>query len=132
MAGIEETVIGLVGRPFAWGGRGPDSYDCWGVVRVVAEAMGRVLPDYEEANNVESVVRHIERETKTEKWRKVDIPEPGDVVLLSTVPNLFHHAGILTEWGVLHAVPKRGVLISREPDLRAAGYVHMEAYRWVL
>lgn len=36
----------LLGLPFADGGRGPDSYDCWGIVREVYRRYGVTLPDY--------------------------------------------------------------------------------------
>ena len=35
----------LIGLPFMWGGRGPDSYDCFGLVREVQRRRGINLPD---------------------------------------------------------------------------------------
>ena len=38
----------LIGKPFKLGGRGPDAFDCWGLVREVMQRMrpGLALPDW--------------------------------------------------------------------------------------
>ena len=42
-----------------------------------------------------------------------------------------HHVGIVTPFGVLHAVPAHGAIIQSVAQLRAAGYQRIEGYRWV-
>src|SRR6187399_3217256 len=38
----------LIGKPWRLGARGPDAYDCWGLVREVLQRMrpGEALPDW--------------------------------------------------------------------------------------
>lgn len=45
---IPAWVARYIGLPFALGGRGPDAYDCWGLVRLVlAEQFGVQVPAYD-------------------------------------------------------------------------------------
>ena len=39
------AVDDLIGKPYEGGGRGPDSYDCYGLVVEVESRMGRRVPD---------------------------------------------------------------------------------------
>lgn len=38
--------VDLIGTPFVWGGRGPDGYDCWGLVRECYLRSGVTPPEY--------------------------------------------------------------------------------------
>ena len=131
---LAETVTAMIGKPFVWQGRGPNAYDCWGVVHEILQATGCTdIPDYGTVDNPNSVIRVMAREVETPKWRQIlDIHElqTGDVLLLSTVSHVFHHAGVWTPWGVVHATPKMGVIISRIRDLETIGYKHYKVYRW--
>ena len=135
MAGTTQTleqVIGrMVGKPFAWQGRGPDYYDCWGVVYEILCFLGCTeVPDYEDVNNPNSVIKMMAIETTTPKWQLVNDSRTGDVILLSKAKEIFHHAGVITEWGVVHAIPKAGVIVSKLQDLHQIGYKHQKVYRW--
>lgn len=46
MAQTGKDVTSLIGVPFKYGGRGPDSFDCYGLVKHLLERDGVVLPDY--------------------------------------------------------------------------------------
>ena len=69
-----------VGRPFKKGGRGPEYFDCYGLVRLVLhEQSGILLPSYAEDDpdgwSIEShAIGH----------RKVTEPKPLDVAILYT------------------------------------------------
>jgi cell wall-associated NlpC family hydrolase len=39
-------LVALVGTPFAYGGRGPDTFDCWGLLKHLHALVGITLPDY--------------------------------------------------------------------------------------
>jgi len=131
MTAWEKVAYDLVGKPFLWGARGPDAYDCWGLV---AEALNRVdlpvppdlmLPD----DTVEHTTRTLEQQIASPAWVLQTKPEPGDVAALSTNKRI-HHVGVLTPWGVLHTAARCGAVISRERQLRAMGYQRIEYYRW--
>ena len=44
---LETMVADLVGQPFKEGARGPNEFDCWGLVREVAKRSGTELPDFD-------------------------------------------------------------------------------------
>ncbi len=74
-----------VGVPFEDGGRGPDSYDCWGLVRAVyANELGIDLPSYGEisAREMARVARMMKVGADEERWRPVERPRALDVVLM--------------------------------------------------
>lgn len=41
----------FVGVPFAYGGRGPDTFDCYGLLMAIHADQGIQLPDYESSSN---------------------------------------------------------------------------------
>lgn len=74
---------GLVGVPFADGGRGPHAYDCWGLVRrIYAEQLGVELPAYGEisAKDLARIARAMDG-GKDDGWQECG-PEPMAVVLM--------------------------------------------------
>lgn len=73
-----------IGAPFLDGGRGPDSYDCWGLVReVYARMLGVDLPSYGEisARDLVRVARAMDA-GKGDGWRAVGVPQALDVCLM--------------------------------------------------
>lgn len=73
-----------IGVPFADGGRGPDSYDCWGLVRAsYCDVLGVTLPSYGEisSRDLVRIARSI-RDATAESWAVFDTPEPMDVCLM--------------------------------------------------
>lgn len=74
----------LVGLPFRDGGRGPDAYDCWGLVRhVYCRQLGIDLPDYGEisAKDLVRVAREMRRGAD-DGWRVPPVPRAYDVCLM--------------------------------------------------
>jgi cell wall-associated NlpC family hydrolase len=99
MAAGSHWAASLVGRPWAPGAEGPDSFDCWGLVRYVFRARhGIVMPavaidsDSEEVN-----VRAIKRASQVSGWRLVlGDPAPDDILLLRGFDGR-RHVGIVIE-----------------------------------
>jgi len=136
MARLEASMItDLIGKPFAWAGRGPDRFDCWGIVLHVGRLYGfNGLPDYDDVTSMNAAVRTMASERSRLPWEDqgcIDQAEEGSIVLLASRPGAFHHAGIVTPWGVLHCTEKLGVVITRQSDLASMGYRHTQVYRWV-
>ena len=72
-----------VGLPFEDGGRGPHSYDCWGLLRAVyAERLGVDLPSYGEisARDLARIARAMEA-GKDDGWQECG-PAPLAAVLM--------------------------------------------------
>lgn len=109
----------LRGIPFEYGGRGPKSFDCWGLVMEVYRRFGVELPDYaicqEQAltDNADKIDERMEE--LRWKWEKSD----GSIIP-SLLPIRFHnvvyknHVGIYIGNGqFIHTRNKVGVYIDR-------------------
>lgn len=122
----------MVGKPFRWGARGPDAYDCWGAVLETLRLAGLPSPgDLDTASGDRAVFEALAAgKVMDPQWNRVDTPQPGDVVALSTHTKI-NHAGVYVPGGVLHMTAKRGAVLARTIMLRAAGYRLVEFYRWV-
>ncbi len=74
-----------VGLPFEDGGRGPESFDCWGLVRqVYAFELGIDLPSYGEisARDLGRIARAMGQGQAEDCWRGIGTPAAFDVVLM--------------------------------------------------
>lgn len=120
-----------IGKPFAWNARGPDAYDCWGLVRAVLGQYGIVVPDYLYAPQRPAAVADLVEYVAGSQplWAPVEDPGVGDVIMMGTSPRL-HHAGVFTEHGVIHTSLKTGVLIQPLHILQRTMYRCTRSYRW--
>ena len=59
----------LIGKPYKKNGRGPDSYDCYGICIEVCKRIGTKLPEQDEIIN--------------KKFVPVDKPKLGDIILIN-------------------------------------------------
>lgn len=50
----------LIGKPFAYRGRGPECYDCYGLVIEMMRRRGVVVPDYASPNQLPDIAGAIE------------------------------------------------------------------------
>jgi cell wall-associated NlpC family hydrolase len=111
----------LIGKPFVRAGRGPDGYDCYGLVREMFRRIGKETPNYttgpEGATGVAQILSGIR------EWKKVDY-RPGVMVLFKLPTTL--HVGFTLPYGkVIHTWDTSGgVCVERfeEWKLRAIGY----------
>lgn len=98
----------LVGKPFAENARGPQAYGCVGLLLEVMRRMGRALPRYAET---EAALRLAIGEMG--EWEKVDIPRPGDAVLLRSNDPDWHVGVTIDQQHMVHAHPHAGVVVER-------------------
>lgn len=102
----------FVGLPYREGGRGPDAFDCYGLlVEVFRTVHGVELPDwYQDAPGNAAASRAIaaalDGEVSVGRMVRVDWPHelPGeyDVAIVGS-DNRPHHVGVSVAGGVLHA-----------------------------
>lgn len=89
--------VKYIGLPYANGARGPDVFDCWGLVWWVQKhEFGRILPEFP----VLECAPEIKAQLK--EWSQVETPSDGDVVVM----NGGRHVGIYMDADaglVLHA-----------------------------
>lgn len=116
--------VQYVGKEFAEKGRGPDSFDCWGLGKWVYEHHHPnkiILPGYEEfyetTNDRETLGRVID-EQRQERWREVTDPKEFDFVLLR-MRGVPMHVGIVTkENHMLHCAQGIGTVHERFDSIR--------------
>jgi cell wall-associated NlpC family hydrolase len=113
----------LIGTPFVWGGRDPaHGLDCWGLVLQLVPG----LPDYSAAD--QAGAQHMMTTLRAE-YRRVESPQPGDVLILG-IGKRPHHAGVLVEPNlVVHASRPLGT-VAQPLGLVKQSYPLIEAYRW--
>ena len=115
MRGVEEVFCDLIGLPFVDGGRGPDGYDCWGLVREVYHRMGIDLQDYKmSCYDTAGFAGHVEEERpKWKRYEPKDAPVPSVVAIRLSSPNISHVGVYIGEGKFLHTREKTGVCIER-------------------
>lgn len=115
----------LIGKPFAWGGRGPDSYDCYGLVSEMLSRCGQSCPDYRSpdcAALVAPIITSVEHQ-----WTPCE-PRRGAIALMQFARSM-HVAFILDNRRLIHTWEGAGgVLVEplSEWRKRIKGYYFFE------
>ncbi len=125
----------LVGRAFAPHGRGPDAFDCWGLLAHVFALTGRRVPSYVDAYAAVDFAARADLDAliraEVQAWRPLAAAGPGDP-LLCTLFGRAVHVGVCAGAGlVLHARAKAGVVleaVTRDGGLRLGDYKVTGAY----
>lgn len=132
---MKHWAIDLIGKPFEKGGRGPNGFDCWGLVywRYLTH-YGIKLPDYFiEPEDHLAVCKALKEGEMTPDRAWIHIETPIDNCGVGLSHNyIFHHVGLWTNAGggfVLHAHPKSGVIAQSVRALKAQGWSRIEFYR---
>lgn len=111
MIPVPEWVGAWIGRPFRDKGRGPDAFDCWGLVRaVLRDQFGIALPDYADAytesHDHASVAEAVESGLR-DGWQIVRQPKCGDLIVIRVAGRPWHCGLMVTPERFLH-VPDKG------------------------
>lgn len=112
----------LLGLPFADGGRGPDTFDCWGLVVEVYKRYGVQLPNYPIENYKASYVGDMIKK-EFPKWKEVEqtYPIPSVVLIQMSYESWANHVGVYIGNGLfIHAYKASGVTIARVKKWRAS------------
>lgn len=128
------TLDDFIGLPYRECGRGPDAYDCYGIVAAVFRAMrGIELPDwYQDTPGQQGASRAIAAalagEVEGGRSVKVETPADWDIAIVGSRMRP-HHVGVVHGGGVLHACKEYGSIW--QPFQRfAMTYPMVEYYRW--
>lgn len=107
---VEVEYADLVGRPFVMGARGPDAYDCYGLVREMFRRTGKQVPDYStERRDVATIAQIL---SGIREWRKVEFA-PG-VMALFQMRTCLHTSFILPYDKMIHCWEQsNGVCVER-------------------
>jgi cell wall-associated NlpC family hydrolase len=124
----------FIGLPYREGARGPDAYDCYGLVAAVLKAVrGVSLPDwYQAAPGPQSASRAISAALAGEvdggRTVPVETPDDMDIAIVGSRARP-HHVGVVVSGGVLHASRAFGSAWHPLPRFRLL-YSHTEFWRW--
>jgi cell wall-associated NlpC family hydrolase len=88
----------LIGKPYVNGGRGPDAYDCYGLIRLMLAEDGIDIPDYKSPDDPRLVTAIFNSEIRL--WSRCE-PKRGAVPLFR-VPGNFHCAYLLDSSRFIH------------------------------
>lgn len=91
--------LAQVGKPYLWGGNGPDSFDCSGLMNWVFRAAGITMP--RTADAIYRATAHV----------GLDQLLPGDMVFFGS-PSLVRHVGLYIGNGRMIHAPHGGTTVS--------------------
>ena len=119
------------GAPFRQHGRGPDAYDCWGLVEAIYRDIGIHLPDYRggvsDVHDFRQVGPVMDR--YRQDFAKVDRPQMRDIVLLRT-GRLPAHVGLYVAPSIMFHVEEGTSACFERFDGLAWGKRLLGFYRW--
>lgn len=117
------------------GARGPDTFDCWGLVYWIYKQHFNVeLPSYPCVNalNLKQVTQVVTDESKDLEWFKLENAVDNCVVAMSKNTKHLHHVGLYLDVDgglVLHALDERNVIAQPLRDLTRTGWRRVEFYK---
>lgn len=118
----------VLGRPYAYGADGPDSFDCWGVVAYLAGVPSRSRPEF----TLEAIAAILAEGADDPRWQRLPAAKPGAVALLyrgQTGPA--SHVALWWKGGYVHAIPALGVTFTQPRAMRLmSGLGRAEFYAW--
>lgn len=111
----------LVGKTFAYGGRGPGQFDCYGLLAEMQRRVGRPVPDYISPTNQEEIASLLACEVS--RWKRCECI-PGVGVAFRIGRYVSHVGFMLTPGTFIHAWKPVGVCVERLDDWerRVAGF----------
>lgn len=121
-----------IGKSWERGAKGPDQFDCLGLVQhVQAVHYGVTIPGVTCGKNMLSIIRAIMNANNLPGFKREKTPKEGDVVKLyrHEFPD---HIGIWVDvdgGGVLHSSQKNGVTFDSPFLLKSMGWEKIEYYR---
>ena len=94
----------LIGTPFEYGGRGPKSYDCYGLVMEMYRRLGIKTTDYGSSSQGAEIIAMMMG--RVPEWREVE-PKPGCTILLK-LPQSMHVGFMLPHKKFIHTTRSTG------------------------
>ena len=115
----------LMAARYAEGGRGPDTYDCFGLFAELCRRRGLAIPEHPTPSNLYQRQSDIQIEVAA-SWHALDAPEVGCAVVLRIGPWMSHIGMVIEGNKFIHAVRSSGVTVASLDDVqwrqRIAGF----------
>jgi hypothetical protein len=102
----------LIGKPFGEYGRGPDFYDCWGVVIESGKIMGLDTPDYKSLSHRSHEEIWSEVSIRIPEYEKIDRPVIGSIILFKNIDGNAHFGRVIGGNCFIHSTEELGVHVS--------------------
>lgn len=124
--------IPYIGRPWVSGGRGPDDFDCWGLVcEVYKTHLGVELPLHigVDAHSVLAVSKHMMQHEQD--FTQVMVPAEFDIVSMGRAQH-HNHIGLWTQeqgGGIVHCQEGIGVVFSTRAAIKAQRFNNLRFFR---
>lgn len=101
----------LIGKPFEYGGRGPDTFDCYGLAVELYQRAGLQLPDY--ASSADNQFQSAGFADGADRFfEMVAVPQELDIILFQILPRFITHCGIYVGHGrFIHIMSKISVAV---------------------
>ena len=117
--------VDLLDKEFAYGGRGPEFYDCYGLIMELHKRIGIELPEYKSEKEPNLIQLRIIEGRKL--FKQLEKPEPHSVVTFFIKPYITSHLGfMLDERRFIHIMIKSRVTVEKiDSDIwkdRITGY----------
>jgi len=98
---VTEWAQNYIGLKYEKLGRGPESYDCWGIIiKVYKDVFGITLPDFLYTADIAGYIETVKN--KKELFNKIESPETGDIVLMKIKTAPIHTGIYISPGFVLH------------------------------
>ena len=105
-------VSDLLGKPYSPHGRGPDSFDCYGLVIEVEKRYGIDLPDFDyQSYSEQFITGHFSTLQASNHALKIDVLVEGAVVLFENMQGFKTHIGVYIGNNQIVHCNKKGVRI---------------------
>lgn len=107
--------VDLLGKEFEYGGRGPDKYDCYGLVMEVRNRVGLPTPDEYFSCKDPIVISSNYDDAITKYFIRLTNPQPYCFVGFIIRPPYMTHIGVVLPnlYQFIHILPKVRVAIER-------------------
>lgn len=127
--------LDYIGKSWEIGGRGPDSFDCWGLLMDIYKKRFDIdLPNFEGINleNVMIAAKAIDRNIKNDYWREIKLPIDECAVGLSR-NKVMHHVGVYlnVDGGkILHCHNGIGCVAQSIQSMKRLGWTTIKFFRY--
>jgi cell wall-associated NlpC family hydrolase len=103
----------LLKKGFSHGGRGPETFDCWGLCIEILKRMKKNAPELPTPDDMGE--RHdLIAQQKSFLAEELNGPEEGAVVLLRVIPKYITHCGVcLGDGRFIHILAQSRVTVER-------------------
>tara|TARA_R110000851_G_C13102760_1_gene569243 strand:- start:26943 stop:27311 length:369 start_codon:yes stop_codon:yes gene_type:complete len=108
-----DNIADLIGTPFEFGGRGPNAYDCYGLIMKLLKDDGIDIPDYvcPTTYGKRAALMAIE----ISKWEQIE-ESPGAMVFIKA-GRMFHVGYVLKHGKFIHCWEKSGGVVIERLDV---------------